>query len=177
GGWGVADWSPNDDKLLVQEGISINESRIYLVDVASGTKTRVLPEKDERTSYSPICFSKDGSGIYLTTTKENEFNRLAYYDLASKKLSYLTSDIKWDIDNTEISKDGAQLAFAANENGTSKLYILSTATNQYTAASGLPVGVIGSMYWAPDSKSLGVSVVTYNSVLDVYEYSTETKAI
>ncbi len=177
GGWGVADWSPDDSKLLVQEGISINESRIYLVDLASGAKTRVLPEKDERTSYSPICFTMDGKGIYLTTTKDSEFNRLAHFDLTTKKLTYLTSEISWDIDNADMSKDGMQLAFTSNDNGTSKLYILSTASNQYAPVTGVPVGVIGNIQWASDSKTLGISVATYNSAVDVYEYATDSKTL
>src|SRR6185436_103960 len=47
GGWGVEDWSPDDKQLLVSEGISVNESRLWLVDVASGSKTRVTPDDKE----------------------------------------------------------------------------------------------------------------------------------
>jgi len=36
GGWGPADWSPDDKKLAVFEYLSVNESNIWLVDVATG---------------------------------------------------------------------------------------------------------------------------------------------
>ena len=57
GGWSVEDWSPDDSKLLLQENISVSESRLYLVDLATGTKTRLIPEKDERATFSGIAFS------------------------------------------------------------------------------------------------------------------------
>lgn len=175
GGWGVVDWSADDSKLLMQEGISVNESRLYLVDVAGGTRTRLLPEKDERTTYEGIAFSRNGKGLYLITNKDNEFNRLAYFDMASKKLSYLSTSIPWDVEQADLSKDGSQLAFVTNENGLSKLYVLSTATNQYTAVTNIPTGVIGGINWSGDSKSVGMTLVTFNSSADVYEYNTATK--
>ena len=177
GGWGVVDWSSNDSKLLLQEGISVNETRLYLVDINTGTKTRLLPEKDERTTYSGISFSKDEKGIYLITNKDSEFNRLAYYNLSTKKLDFISSPIPWDVEDADLSKDGSTLAFVTNENGLSKLYLLSTLTNKYTAVSNFPTGLIAGISWSGDSKSLGITYVTYNSSSDVYEYNTATKAL
>ena len=39
GGWGPLDWSPDGRKILVAEGISINESYLWLFDAATGEKT------------------------------------------------------------------------------------------------------------------------------------------
>jgi dipeptidyl aminopeptidase/acylaminoacyl peptidase len=177
GGWGVVDWSADDTKLLLQEGISVNETRLYLLDPATGNKTRLLPEKDERTTFAGVCFSKDGKGIYVITNKDHEFNRLAYYDLATKKLTYITTPIPWDVDDAELSKDGNQLAFVTNENGLSKLYSMQTSSNKFTAIPNLPTGVIGGIRWAHDSKSIGISFVTYNSSSDAFEYNTTTKEL
>lgn len=41
GGWVAADWSADDKTLLIGEFISANESYIWLVDVATGTKTEL----------------------------------------------------------------------------------------------------------------------------------------
>ena len=177
GGWSVADWSADDSKLLLGESISVNESRLYLVDLASGNKTRLLPQKDERTTYSGVSFTKDGKGIYLTTNKDNEFNRLAFYDIATKKLNYISSAIPWDIEDAELSKDGTRLAFVANENGLSKLYSLSTATNSYTPIPNIPQGVIGGVKWSADSKSIGFTLSGYSSPGDVFEHNTVTKQL
>ena len=51
GGWQVADWSPDDTKLLLVEGISLNETYLWLVDVAAGTKTALTPKGKEIVSY------------------------------------------------------------------------------------------------------------------------------
>jgi dipeptidyl aminopeptidase/acylaminoacyl peptidase len=177
GGWGAVDWSIDDSKLLVGEGISVNESRLYLVDVSTGTKTRLLPEKDERTNYDGVSFSKDGKGIYIITNKDNEFNRLAYYDLTSKKISFISSSIPWDVESATLSDDGKQLAFVTNENGLSKLYVMQTNTMQFTAMPNLPTGVIGGIDWYNDSKSLGLTFLSYDASADVYEYHTETKQL
>ncbi|MEO6506843.1 MAG: S9 family peptidase, partial [Chthoniobacterales bacterium] len=92
GGWEIADWSPDGTKLLVLEGISINESYLWLFDTRTGAKTELTPRPPtdaEKISYSQARFSKDGKGIYVTTDRESEFQRLAYIDLASKAHTYL----------------------------------------------------------------------------------------
>ncbi|HEY0744159.1 MAG TPA: prolyl oligopeptidase family serine peptidase [Chryseosolibacter sp.] len=177
GGWGVVDWSADDSKLLLQEGISVNESRLYMLDLKTGEKVRLLPEKDERATYTGISFSKDGRGIYLATNKDSEFNRLAYFDLVSKKLIPLTTTIPWDVDDAKLSDDGKQLAFVTNENGLSKLYVLTTATNKFTPAANLPTGVLGGLEWTADSKSIGFTFNAFNSSADVYEYNTVSKQL
>lgn len=177
GGWGVANWSPDDSQMLLEERISVNESRLYLLNASTGAKTRLLPEKDERTTYSGICFSKNGKGIYLVTNKDSEFNRLAYFEIATKKITYITNAIPWDVEDAELSKDASQLAFVTNENGLSKLYILATATNKYSLVTNLPTGLIGGLHWASDSKSIGITFVSYNSSSDVYEYNLRTRQL
>lgn len=177
GGWGVVDWSIDDLKLLVGESISINESRLYLVDISNGVKTRMLPEKDERTNYDGVSFSKDGKGIFIITNKDSEFNRLAYYDLASKKISFITSSIPWDVESAELSEDGKQLAFVTNENGLAKLYVMQTNSTQFAAMPNLPTGVIDGINWYNDSKSLGITFLSYDASADVYEYNTDTKQL
>ncbi len=178
GGWSVVDWSPDESKLLVGEYISINESRLYMVDIISGIKTRILPEKDERTTFNGISFSSDGNGIYLITTKDSEFQRLAYFHFSTKKLTYISTPIPWNVEAGGLSEDGKQLAFVTNENGLSKLYLLQTLTNKYAEVIGLPIGVIqvsAALEWSKDSKSIGFTFVSYNASSDVYEYNTETK--
>lgn len=177
GGWGAVDWSVDDSKLLVGESISVNESRLYLVDVSTGTKARLLPEKDERTNYDGVSFSKDGKGIFVITNKDSEFNRLAYCDLVSKKISFISTSILWDVESAQLSDDGKQMAFVTNENGLSKLYLLQTNTMQFVPMPNLPTGVIGGIDWYNDSKSLGLTFLSYDASADVYEYNIETKQL
>src|SRR5215831_9637288 len=45
GGWEPQDWSPDDKKILLMEGISVNETYLWLVDTATGEKTELTPRK------------------------------------------------------------------------------------------------------------------------------------
>jgi dipeptidyl aminopeptidase/acylaminoacyl peptidase len=170
GGWGVADWSPDDSKLLLYSYISINESKLFIVDLNSGIKSQVLPGADERSAFLPVGFSKDSKGIYLITNRNDEFNKLAFYDLSKKSLNVITSSIPWDVENADLSKDRKQIAFAANENGASVLYILSASDNSFRKAEGLPTGQIAGLEWSGDSKNLGLTIISFNSSSDIYEY-------
>lgn len=171
GGWGVVDWSPDDTKLLVQEYISVNESRLYLADVSTGNITRLLPETNERSTFIGVGFTRDGNGIYLITNREGEFNQLAHVSLTTRKPEYITREIPWDVDDAEISHDGSSLAFVTNENGRSYLYLLTTANNAYNIIPGVPTGVINSIDWSGDSESIGLTLSSYKSSADVYEYN------
>jgi len=177
GGWGVSDWSRDGRQLLMGEYLSVNESRIHLLDASTGQRTRILPAKDERTTYRAICFTQDGKGIFLTSNKGSEFNRLCHYDLGTKKLTVLTPDIPWDVAGTDLSKDGTKLAFTTNENGLSRLYILDTDTRTYEAVEGLPVGLIGGLKWTANGRALGLTLSTHDSSSDAYEYDTNTREL
>jgi Tol biopolymer transport system component len=94
GGWDPVDWSPDDSKILLIEELSINETYVWLVDTKTGEKSAFTArDAKEKVAYTNARFSKDGKGIYVTTDKESEFQRLAYIDFATKQHRYFTTDI------------------------------------------------------------------------------------
>lgn len=178
GGWAINDWSKDEKQLLVEEVISVNESKLWLYDFATGNKTRLLPAANERVTYTNAFFNRrDDSGIYLITDKNEEFQKLAWYDLSSHKLIVLTPGIKWDVTNAQLTKDGKQIAFLTNEAGASKLYILNTASKTYTPVPHIPTGIITSMDWHKDSRTLGFSYASSNASSDVFEWNTVTNTL
>jgi dipeptidyl aminopeptidase/acylaminoacyl peptidase len=169
GGWDVADWSPDNKKLLVAQGISANQSYLWLADVATGEKKMLTPKTGgEEVAYSGGTFSKDGKGFYTTTDRESEFQRLAYFDLTSMKPTYLTTDIKWDVDDVALSDDGKLLAFVTNEDGISKVYLMNTASGKYHPVAGLPTGLVGGLSFHKNNRDLGFVVTSARSTSDVY---------
>ena len=72
GGWQAFDWSPDDRTLLAVEFVSINESHLWLVDVASGEESELTPRSSEKVFYTPVGFSRDGKGIYIVTDKDSD---------------------------------------------------------------------------------------------------------
>jgi protease II len=169
GGWFVADWSPDDKRLLVGEYVSINESYLWLVDVAGGEKSLITPKgSDDRVAYVPIAFSHDGKGVYAATDRDSEFRRLAYIDLATGKHTVLVADIPWDVEEARLSHDGRRMALVTNENGASRLHLFDTQTQKRTAVAGVPTGVIGGLAWHENNRDLGFVVASARATADVY---------
>jgi dipeptidyl aminopeptidase/acylaminoacyl peptidase len=168
GGWAAVDWSPDDKKLLVFEFVSAAESYAWLVDVASGEKTLVTPKGSEKIAYGGGTLSKDGKGVYVTTDKGSEFQRLTYIDLGTKEHTYLTDHIKWDVDSFQLSHDGSLIAFVTNEDGISKLHLLDTKTRKEKPVTQLPIGLIGGVRWHENSRELGFNMSSARSTSDVY---------
>lgn len=167
GGWQVRDWSPDDRTLLAVEGISINESHVWLVDVTTGTKKELTPAGGGKVAYQPIGFSRDGQGVYLTTDKDNEFQHVAYMDIASGSLKYLTND-SWDVEDAALSENREMLAYAVNEHGLSTLHVLDLKTGKPHSVPKLPTGVISSLRWHENNRDLGFSLNSAQSPSDVY---------
>src|SRR6266478_4510433 len=167
GGWQVADWSPDDKTLLAVEEISVNESYLWFVDLASGQKTLLTPKRGEKIAYSPIGFSADGKGIYVTSDRDNEFQRIAYIDLASRNPKYLTRD-PWDVESAQLSHNRKLLAYIVNEDGLSTLHALDLAANQQRRLPRLPAGIISGLVWHENNRDLAFSLNSARSPLDVY---------
>src|SRR5438270_12542771 len=174
GGWDVADWSPDNKKLLVVQEVSANETYLWLANVATGEKKLLTPKTNEQVSYSGGPFSKDGKGFYSTTDRDSEFQRLTYFDLATMTTTYLTTDIKWDVDEIDLSDDGKTLAFVTNEDGISKLYLMDTATRKYRPVTGIPTGLIGGLSFHKNNRDLGLVVNAARSTADVYSLDVTT---
>ncbi|MEY2505971.1 MAG: hypothetical protein QOH01_300 [Verrucomicrobiota bacterium] len=186
GGWDVADWSPDDKQVLVLEGISINESYLWIFDAQTGAKKEITPrpaEGAEKVAYFNALFSKDGKGIFVTTDRESEFRRLAYIDLASGKHSYLVPDARFDVDNWDLSHDGKQIAYTLNENGVSTLHLIDVTVNKDAATAGakkepkfdppLPAVDIFALKFHHDPKQglLAFNVAGARSPSDVYTWA------
>lgn len=172
GGWQVRDWSPDDKTLLALEGISINESHLWLVDVNSGVKKRLTPEGD-KVAYDPIGFSRDGKGAYVATDKDGEFARLAFMDIASGTLKYLNDD-PWDVEHADLSENRELLAYVVNENGLSTLHVLDLKTGKPRLIPKLPIGQIDYLHWNENNRDLAFSVNSAQSPADVYSVDVQT---
>jgi dipeptidyl aminopeptidase/acylaminoacyl peptidase len=173
GGWDVVDWSPDDSKLLVNEEISVNETYLWLVDVAAGTKTALTPKGKDKIAYQNAAFSKDGKGLYVTSDAGSEFQRLAYMDLATKKTDFLTPDTA-DVDDFDLTEDGRTIAYVTNEKGVSVLHLMDTASRQSKPGPKLPLSVIGGLRWHKDGTLLAFTMETARSTSDVYTFEPAT---
>jgi dipeptidyl aminopeptidase/acylaminoacyl peptidase len=168
GGWSVSDWSPDGKQLLIANFVSASESYLYLVDVASGKKDLLTPKAADTTVYSNARFAKDGKGIYLASDQDSEFQRLVYLDLASHKTTVLTPQLKWDVDEFDLSKDGRWIAFESNEDGVSALHVLDTKNQKEVSVPKLPLGVIYNVTWRQNSRELAFNLSTASQGYDAF---------
>jgi dipeptidyl aminopeptidase/acylaminoacyl peptidase len=169
-GWEGLDWSPDDSKILVGRYVSINESHLYLMDVATGERTPLTPtDAKEKVAWAGGEFARDGQGA--------QFTRLAYIDLASKQVTILTPDLKWDVESFALSEDGKRLAYVTNEDGIAILHLMETDTRKDVSLPKLPAGQVSTLDWHKDNKDLAFTLTSARAPSDVYSLDVNTGRI
>ncbi len=175
-GWAPRDWSPDDKLILLHQQVSVNESYFWLVDAATGAKRRFLPKaetKGEQVAYGGGTFSPDGKRVYITCDRDGEFDRLAWVDIATGEINYLTAD-KWNVDSYALSWDGKQIAYVQNEDGFSVLRMLDTQSGkEIPITATLPKGTIDDLTWHKSNRELAFSFENYATPADVYSLSAD----
>ena len=177
GNWEVADWSPDGRRFAAVEFISIAESYVHLIDVASGETQTLTPRPAAGAPtvlYGAVLWSKDGKALYWTTNEGSEFQRLARYDLTTKKSRPLTAHIPCDVEEFDLSDDGRTIALVANEDGIGKLHVLDAATGRERPAPKVPVGQIFDVKFRPRSQEFAFTLNSARSSSDVYSFDLAT---
>ena len=169
GGYAPLDWSSDDRTMLLHQGISVNESYLWLVDVATGVKTLLTTQQGTDTvAYGSAQFGRDGKGIYLTTDLGSEVRRLAYLSLLGQRYRFLSDRLPWDVDEFALSPDGRWIAFVANEDGIGALHVINAATGAERRIPKLPAGLIGNVTWRRAGAELAFSFTSARSGEDAY---------
>lgn len=160
GGWYAFDWSPDDRRLVATNYVSARQSEVWLLDVESGERTRLLPRAGDtaRASYDDVHWSRDGKALFLTSDRDGEFKRLARLALASGHLTPLTSDIAWDIDSVAMDRGRTRLAVTVNEDGRSTLRLFDPETLKPLPLPALPPGSVGNLRWTEDGALLAFTL-------------------
>ncbi|MEX0915324.1 MAG: S9 family peptidase, partial [Wenzhouxiangellaceae bacterium] len=178
--WGPVDFAPDNSGLLVQQYISINDSRIHVVDLESGDAVRIAGSDDNPARNLAYAFSADGSGIYFGTDAGSEFNQLAYLELAAGSEAEpvtITGDIDWSVAGLTLNHARSAGVFTTNEGGITRLYRLDPSDNTHSAVDGFPQGVIGGATFSPDDSRLGLVVNNARSPSDVHVMDVESDAL
>jgi dipeptidyl aminopeptidase/acylaminoacyl peptidase len=175
GAFDPLDWSADDRRLLVEEFLSVAESRLWVVDLNGGARQPVAPNR--RASYSDAQFAADGKSIYAVTDDESEFLRVVRIDLATGAATPVSARVNWDVEAARLSDDGRTLAYVTNEDGVSVLHVLDVASGADRIASDVPKGVIARLKWHPNNVDIGFSLSSAQSVSDVYSVDAKTLRI
>ena len=166
--WGAIDWSNDNKKILIQNYISVSNSKIYSVDVESKTKSLIIGSNDKKSVNIGLNFDNDDKGIFFITNEFSDYRNLAYKNIQTGQVTLITNDIRWNVDSFVLSKDGSRAAFSINENGFSSLYLMETSSYKFNKVKNIPIGLVSGIEFNRQSTSLGLSINTYQSPSDAY---------
>ena len=82
GGWSIADWSDDEQSILINEGISVSQSNIWLGNYTNQHKSIFI--SDSGVVYTALEFSHDKNNAYILTNKNSEYAYPALINLISK---------------------------------------------------------------------------------------------
>jgi dipeptidyl aminopeptidase/acylaminoacyl peptidase len=136
----VAAWS-RDGKWIIynQSNAAGKDGNIFITSAAGGSATGSKPTNltahDGEHNFIATDLSPDGKTVLLTSNAGNGYANAALLDIATKKITWLTSD-KWEVVSGKFSPDGKRLTWTANVDGNQEIYLYYTATRR---ALALPV--------------------------------------
>jgi Tol biopolymer transport system component/acetyl esterase/lipase len=170
GGWSVADWSDDETKILLGEYVSINLSRLYLLDAKTGAKELLTPDEAVPVAYANARFARDGKSIYFTSDKGSEFQQLVRMDLKTRVVRPLIANLLWNVEEFELSPDGKTIAFITNEDGVGQLHLIDARSGKALRGPKLPLGIPAGLTWHESGRDLAFSFNSARSTTDAYSY-------
>ena len=172
-GWTLLDWSPDESRLLISRYISAHESRLYEMEVASGQRTRLLP--DVTAAFGAARYGEDES-VYFTSDMDGEFRRLHRLDRVTGEVAPLTAQTPWDVESFAISQDRTRLAYSVNEEGVSRLFALRLPDARFIALPAVPAGIISGLRFHPDGEQLAFTLRSASTPADVFSIDFRSRA-
>jgi len=167
GTWVPVEFSRDGARLLIVHERSVQDADLFALEVSSGKLTQLTP-KDGKASVIAARWTSDGRGVYLVTDRWSDFNQLYQLDVQGKQTP-LAAEVKWDVEELAVSEDGSRVAFAANEDGASRLYLLDRQHHaQQIALPGIPV-ISNFEFPRHRADQLAVTFQTATQPADVYQ--------
>jgi dipeptidyl aminopeptidase/acylaminoacyl peptidase len=172
GNWVPGEFSADGKKLLVRRERAIDDADLFVVDVTNRTRTRITPDPATagKGSVRKAAFGPEGKSVFLVTDRGVEFSQLFRVDLTRPDAPWmpLTADLKWNVEGLAVARDGT-VAFAVNEDGYSKVYLLRRGATSRTLVD-LPAGVVGDLRFpSRTSDVVSLTLDTPTSPGDVWQ--------
>jgi dipeptidyl aminopeptidase/acylaminoacyl peptidase len=167
--WGPSEFSKTGNEILVTNYVSINDSRVNLLDLDTGDVTLLAGGGAKASVNLPLAFDDDNDGFWFITDRAGEFSVLAWQSLEDgAEPEYITEDIRWNVDGGAMSHDRRRAAFTVNENGRTAVYLFDPKKREYRRVDSIPVGLAGGLEFSPDDLRLAITINTANSPSDTY---------
>lgn len=175
--WSVSDWSRDGQCLLLRDGITEEETALWVLDLKTSHCKRIT-KKGEKVVYARPHFAEHDNAIYAAIDDETvDFLQLARIDLATGQRTPLTTYIPWDVEDFDISADERTVAFVTNEDGFSRLHLIDVATRKELPVPKLPGDIISELSWHQKNRELGFTLNGAQSASDAYSLNVDTGSI
>lgn len=175
-GWDVGGVSWDDKQISLTRYISATESQVWLLNVATGKLTQVLPapgSKDAGTHLASV-FKRDNTGLFVLSDHNGEFNELMFYSFANKRTTSITRSILWDIDSTSVSDDGAVISMRANVEGREELRLFNGRSFKELPLPKLPAGSVTTIQFHKKLGELAFSVSSAKGPNQIFSLNLKT---
>ncbi len=177
GGWFGFDFSRDDKMIVTINYKSAEESEIWSIDPADGSRKKLLPETDGiRATHYPIGITADNKRLMFSSDRSGEFGEVYEYDLATKAVK------RWGKTATNestksMSENGKRMAQVLNVDGASELKVYDLASNAEIGMPKFPVSSIGGTYFHSKLDQMAFTLNNGQGPSDIYTADFNTKAI
>jgi len=176
--WKPIDFSHDGKKLLIQQFISVADSRIYVKDLPAGTLRLLAGDAENPSSNIATGFDQHDNNVLFVTNQHNGAAELAKVTLEETPVMTFSPNVtNWDITRFVLSPDRKRGAFVSNEGGISRLYLFDPANLRYKRVDTIPLGLVSGLIFSPDSKKLGMTLNSARTPSDAFVLKLGRKAL
>jgi dipeptidyl aminopeptidase/acylaminoacyl peptidase len=176
-GWfTVADWGPEDRRLVLHEARASFDHDLYVLDLQTG-EAEPLTDDAGAIRYLDPQFGPDGEAVYCVNDRDADTIYFARFDLATGELTVVEEGGAWNVDGLALDEDTGRFVFSRNVDGYTELTVgeLTGATTYRTLPEpGLPRGVRGGVDFGPDAERFAVTAVARTENANVYVVQADT---
>ena len=167
--WKPVDFSRDGKRLLIQQFVSVADSRVFVKDLPTGELRLLAGDAENPSSNIATGFDRQGNHVLFVTNQREGAAELAKVTLDEMPvMSFVSSRSNWDITQFVLSPDRRRGAFIANEGGISRLYLFDPERMALKLASKIPIGLIAGLNFSPDSKKLGMTLNSARNPSDAF---------
>ncbi|WP_213805332.1 S9 family peptidase [Granulicella sp. dw_53] len=136
--WDVADWSPDGRYVFATRSVGLEDADVYRIEVKSGVAEKLTSHAGHAlVGVSEV--SPDGKTLLLTSNEKGGYQNVALFDLAKKKMRWVT-DTQWEAIPGAFSPKGDTFTYTLNADGRTTIQFVDVKTLK-SSDRGLPAGL------------------------------------